>query len=423
MRALELMIWSMALGAIAAVAAVRLADLVARPSVSQLRGVTYHVIVFVFVLLLCGVLKPTLRPSASWLHVLQVLAGPLCVGLSNFWIRGWLSANQRDRLMAVGLRTCALALPLGAVAALALPHAQQLPVAAGLSLLGSGMLCWFTVRAWSMGDRLAPVMALGCLLTLPAIAGLYAQAMNLGGRSAATHTLFALCAALSNGLTGLVLWRRDRHEWKFRRLEGIERPFDPVTHLPSGAALVRRLVRALHRRERTGREGAVIAVRVFDVERVAAQVGAAGVQEMVIAIAARIRQQVGAVNPVGRYWDGCFVALVESIHSPGWLRTLGLRVSASLRRPVTVTGLDGQRVEVRADIGVGVVHLPPGRMEVDEVLHDAQHMAEAARGMRSRTAMLDPATGVVVAVEQAQLGPRRSRRADRAGWPASLQRG
>jgi hypothetical protein len=34
-------------------------------------------------------------------------------------------------------------------------------------------------------------------------------------------------------------------------------------------------------------------------------------------------------------------------------------------------------------------------------------MAETARGMRSRAAMLDPASGEVVPVEQANLGPRR----------------
>ncbi|TWO67875.1 diguanylate cyclase [Caenimonas sedimenti] len=406
MRAMELMIWSMSLGAIAAVAATRLADLAARPSLSLLRGATYHVIVFVFVLILSGVLAPTLRPDPHRLHVLQVLAGPLCVGLSTFWIRGWLGARQRDRLMSVGLRLSALALPLAAVAAFTLPRAQQLPAAAGLSLLGSGMMLWFAVRAWGMGDRLAPVMAAGCLLTLPAIAGLYAQAMHLHVGIAA-QAVFAFCAALSNAFTGFVLWRRDRHEWKASREPGSSLlPLDPVTRVASGRAVVHRLIEALRRRQRTRRDGAVIAVLVFDVDRIAAQVGASGVHEMHIAIAGRIQRQVGVVNPVGRYWDRCFICLVETIDSPAWLRTLGLRVSSSLRRPIEVTGLGGERVEIRPDIGVGVVHLPPGRAEAEDVLHDAEHLAEAARGMRSRAAILNPATGYAVPVEQADLGPR-----------------
>ena len=64
-------------------------------------------------------------------------------------------------------------------------------------------------------------------------------------------------------------------------------------------------------------------------------------------------------------------------------------------------------MQVQADIGVGVVHLPPGDVEVEDILHDAQRMAEAARSMRSRAAMLDPQTGELVPVEHANLGPRR----------------
>jgi GGDEF domain-containing protein len=406
MNALELTIWSMALGAIAAVAIARSADLVARPSPSQLRGVGYHIIVFVLVLVLSGVLAHLTRPQPARLHALQVLAGPICVGLSNFWIRGWLGAHQRDRLMAIALGAAGLLIPLAGVLTFALPRPQQLPVAAGLSLLGSSTMLWLTVRGWLMGDRMALAMAIGCLMTLPAIGVLYALAMNVD-LGAGLQALAALCAALSNGFTGFVLWRRDRHEWKARRHDNSVLPFDPVTKLHSGTVLVRKLIHALRRRRRTKRHGAVLAIMVFDVERVAAQVGNAGVNEVFIAIGSRIQRQVGVVNPVGRYWDRCFVALVETIHSPGWLRTLGLRVSTSLQQPIEVAGRDGERVQVKADIGVGVVHLAPGQVEVEDILHDAQRMAEAARAMRSRAAMLDPATGELVPVEQANLGPRR----------------
>jgi len=56
---------------------------------------------------------------------------------------------------------------------------------------------------------------------------------------------------------------------------------------------------------------------------------------------------------------------------------------------------------------VGVVHLTSEPADVEDILHDAQRMAEAARGMRSRAAMLDPHTGELVPVEHANLGPRR----------------
>jgi len=411
MTAPELMIWSMALGAIAAVGLARAVDFIVRPSASQLRGVAYHLGVFLLVLVLSGVLQETLGPAPRAFHLTQVLAGPTCVALSNLWIQGWLGANQRDRTMALALNGSAIALPLAAFATLALPMDQQLPTAAGLSLLGVTITLWMGVRAWLMGDRLAPVMAGGCLLTLPAIAGLYAVTMNLSEFGPALQAASAFCAAISNGLTGFVLWRRDRHEWKTRQLDGRVSQYDPVTRMHSGIALVRKLIKAQRRRRRTKRDGAVLAIVVFDVERVAAQVGHAGVNEMFIAIAGRIQRQVGVVNPVGRYWDRCFVSLVETIHSPRWLRTLGLRVSTSLKRPIEVTGLDGRRMDVRADVGVGVVHLSAVQVPVEDILHDAQRIAEAARGMRSRAAIMDPSSGQVVPVEAANLGPREQWRA------------
>jgi GGDEF domain-containing protein len=406
MSAQELTIWSMALGAIAAVTLARLADMFVRPSLSQSQGVAYHVTVFLLVLILSGVatqLWPAL--DGRRLHYAQVLAGPVCVGLSNFWIRGWLKAAQRDRIMSLVLRMSSLLLPVVGLACFALPMTQQMPAAAGLSLLGCILTLWLTVRAWLMGDRLAPVMAAGCLLTLPAIAGMYAIAMNMPV-ALPLHAVLALCTALSNGLTGFVLWRRDRHEWRTRE-EVQPSQFDPVTKLHSGVSLVRKLIKAQRRRRRTRRDGAVLAILVFDVQRIAAQAGTAGVNEVFICIAARIQREIGVVNPVGRYYDRCFVSLVETIHSPAWLRTLGLRVASSLRRPMEVMTASGERIEIRADVGVGVVHLSSGPAAVEDILHDAQRMAEAARGMRSRAAILDPGTGEVVPVEQANLGPRR----------------
>jgi GGDEF domain-containing protein len=407
MNAQELVIWSMALGAVAAVALARFADLLVRPSLAQVQGVAYHVTVLLMAFILSGV-AAELWPALDGirLHYAQVLAGPVCVGLSNFWIRGWLNASQRDRLMSILLRAASLSMPVVGVACLALPIPQQVPAAAAISLAGCTIMLWLTVRAWLMGDRLAPVMSAGCLLTLPAIAGMHAVAMNVP-LSLPLQAFLALCTALSNGLTGFVLWRRDRHEWRTRTEEGVPSQFDPVTKLYSGISLVQRLIKAQRRRRRTRRDGAVLAIMVFDVERITEQAGGAGVNEMFICIATRIQRQVGVVNPVGRYYDRCFVSLVETIQSPAWLRTLGLRVASSLRRPMEVTGPSGQRVEIRADIGVGVVHLSRDPDAVEDILHDAQRMAEAARGMRSRAAILDPATGEVVPVEQANLGPRR----------------
>lgn len=397
----NLVVWSMALGAIAAVAFARAGDLLARPGPAQLRVLAFHLSVFLLVLVESGVLRQLAHPSPERLRVLQVLAGPLCVGLSNFWIHGWLAASERDRLMAAVLRLSALVLPAAGIAALALPADLQLAAAALLSLAGSGLVCWLTVRAWTIGDRLALGMACGCALTLPAIAGLYALAMHLVPLSAGAQAALALAAVGSNALTGLVLWRRGRSAWRTREVDSVP-AVDPVTKLQNSTTLVQELIAAQRRRRRTGREGALLAVTVFEPERIAALAGNAALNEVWMTLAARIQRQIGPVNPVGRYWDRCFVALVETIPARPWLRGTALRMAAALRHPVLVTGRDGEPVRVRVDFGVGVVHLGRRPAEAEDVLDEAQRLAEAARGMRSRAAVADPVSGAPVAAEQAR---------------------
>jgi GGDEF domain-containing protein len=413
MSALELMIWSMAAGAIAAVVVVGIIDLAVVRTAGAAQGLVYHLTALLFVVLLSGIPR-AIEPEvpARVLHVAQVLIGPACSSLGNYWIRGWLAAHQRDRTMAWSLGVSALVTPFAGLLVFTLPFGQQLPAAALICLLNSGLVLWLGVRGFLLGDRLALGIAAACGLMLPAIAGLYALAMGVPGIGAGMQGLLAFSAAGCTGLIGLMLWQRNRHERRARSDDPVTSRFDPITKLYSSVSLVQKLIKAQHRRKRTRRDGAVIAVMLFDTDALLAQHGPGGLNEIYIHLAHRLQRQVGVVNPVGRYYDPCFVSLVETIHSPAWLRTLGLRVASSLRRPMQITSRDGYKADVRADIGVGVVHLTRLPASVEDLLHDAQRMAQAARGMRSRAAILDPATGEVVPVEHASLGPRRHGHAD-----------
>jgi GGDEF domain-containing protein len=408
MSALELMIWSMAAGVIAAVVVVGIIDLAVVRTAGAAQGLVYHLTALLFVILLSGI-PQAVQPQTSLhvLHTAQVLIGPLCSSLGNYWIRGWLAAHQRDRTMAWTLGVSAAVTPLAGLLCFTLPFSQQLPAAALICLVNSGLVLWLGVRGFLLGDRLALGIAAACVLMLPAIAGLYAMAMGVPGIGAGMQGLLALSAAGCTAVIGLMLWQRNRHERHARSEDPVTSRFDPITKLYSSLSLVQKLIKAQRRRKRTRRDGAVLAVMIFDTEPLLAQHGPGGLNEIYIHIAHRIQRQVGVVNPVGRYYDRCFVSLVETIHSPAWLRTLGLRVASSLRRPMEITSRDGHKVDVRADIGVGVVHLTRQPADVEDLLHDAQRMAVAARDMRSRAAILDSGSGEVVPVEQASLGPRR----------------
>jgi uncharacterized membrane protein len=148
MKTLDLVIWSMVLGTIAAVALARFADSLFRSSPSQWQGVAYHCTVFLLVFLLSGVAREMLPLiDGDLLRFAQVVSGPVCVGLSDLWIRGWLSASRRDRIMAAGLNLSAVMIPAAGFACLLLPAGQQLPAAALVALLGSGLTFGLTARA------------------------------------------------------------------------------------------------------------------------------------------------------------------------------------------------------------------------------------------------------------------------------------
>lgn len=407
MTAMELMIWSMAVGTIGAVVLVGLADALTVRNAAAIQGTAYHFAAMVFVLLLSGIPR-AIQPDINtrYLLVAQVLIGPLSSALGNYWIRGWLQAQQRDRFMEWSLRVSAACTPVLGLLCLTLPAGQQLPAAAVICTVNAVLVLWLGLRAYLLGDKLALGVAAGCLLMLPAIVGLYAIAMGVPGIGAGVQALLALSASLCVALIGMVLWQRNRHERRTRDTHASESQLDPVTKLLKGTTLVRKLIKAQRRRRRTRREGAVLAVLVFDTASVQAQAGQTGLNQMYIQIANRIQRQVGVVNVVGRYYDGCFITLVETLHSAGWMRTLGLRVASSLRRPIDVSALNGETLRLKADIGVGVVHLRKDDADVDDILHDAERMAQAARSMRSRAAILDPATGEIMPIEHANLGAR-----------------
>lgn len=407
MTPIEMMIWSMAVGTIGAVVLSGLANAITLRSLTAAQGAVYHFNAMAFVFLLSG-LAETIAPGIDThlLGISQVLIGPLCSAIGNYWISGWFQAQQRDRFMAQSLYVSAACTPLLGMLCLLLPLGQQLPASAVVCTANTVLVLWLGIRAYMLGDKLALGVAIGGLLMVPAVVGLYAVAMGIPGIGPGLQAVFALCAALCAVVVGMALWQRTLLQRRTRTDHASDSQLDPVTKLLKGSTLIQKLIKAQRRRRRTRREGAVLAVLVFDTNNVLTQAGQSGLNQMYIQIANRIQRQVGVVNVVGRYYEGCFVTLVETLHSSGWMRTLGLRVASNLRQPIEVSALNGEMLRIKADIGVGVVHLRKDDANVDTILHNAERMAQAARSMLSRAAILDPVTGEITPIENANLGPR-----------------
>jgi len=415
----EIVIWSAASGAVGLVVLVTVGDFLLRRHIASLHGAIYNSACLLFVLLLSGLLQTMLpRPYQQEIRIAQVLIGPVCCCLGDLWLRAWLGARFRDRLMDSALLLGGTVLPaIPVLGIFVLPQQQQLPVAATLVVLNTVMVIWMSFRAWLLGDALAPGMTVGALLMLTSTGGLYAIGLSVP-LSLTAQAIVALAAAMTVTVIGFMLWQRQQR--RVHASQEVHSQYDPVTKLASGASLVRHLIRAQARRRLTRREGAVIAVMVFEPDKIRTMAGNKGLNEAYLHLAQRLQHQVGVVNPVGRYWDRCFIVLMESIHSRAAMRTMGLRVASSLRRPMDVTSSDGSRVQVRLDIGVGVLRLAREAEDVEDLLADAQHLAEAAREMASRAATRI-ATGEVVPIENAEIDGRKAR-AGRLGWRALMSR-
>jgi len=403
MNAAETVIWSAAAGSIGLVVLLAVADTIYSRSQASLQSLVYLSVCWLFFTLLSGLPEAVLpQADAPWMHTAQVLIGPLCAGVGAYGASHWLSASKRDRVTDLSFRGTTLLCLVGGPLCLLLPSGLQLPASAALTVVTLSVAVWLAVRATQQGDRLAWGLAAGCVLTLPLQLGLYWLALNTTRPSLVIQAVVALLGLLSIAAIAVTLWLRNHQDMQIRNHSHSRR--DPVTQLYSSVVMVQKIVRAQRRLVRTRRDGALMAVQIFEPERLLAQVGHYGLNEIYSQLARRMQRHTGVVNPAGRYYDRCFVVLIETLHSPRWIRTLGLRVASSLRKPLEVTSLNGDRIRVCADIGVGMVHLSGAAKDVDQLLHEIQDVAAAARAMRSRAALLDEISRQAVPVENAELG-------------------
>lgn len=397
----ETILWSAVLGSMGLMVLLALADVIYSRSRTSLQSLGFLALSWLFALLMCGLLaEQLLGPYRNWLQAAQVLIGPLVAGLGCYWVSLWLVARKRDRLMQYGLRAASALCFVVGPACLLLPLNMQLQTVATLPVLAMAVSLWLSVRAAHLGDRMAWGLAVGCLLALPFQVGMYALALG-NPLSLLLQMLVALTGLVSYAVLALMMWWRNHRQISAQR--EVPSEIDPVTRLFGSMALMRKILAAQRRQARTGSDGMVLAVLVFEPEKLAAQVGIYGLNEVYAELARRTQRQAGVLNPVGRYYDRCFIALVETLHSPRLMRTTGLRLASRLRRPIEVATMSGERISLTVEIGIGVVHFSRASKDLDQLLHDAQHLAELARQMRSRAAAFDPLTGTAMAVEKIAL--------------------
>ncbi|MBA2529559.1 MAG: EAL domain-containing protein [Euzebyales bacterium] len=160
---------------------------------------------------------------------------------------------------------------------------------------------------------------------------------------------------------------------------------DTLTDLPNRALLLDRLGHALAAGARRDGVVAVLFVDLDHFKQVNDTVGHEGGDQLLVAVAARLRETMRPGDTVARLSGDEFIVVCEDVDTPEAARTLADRITEKLSLPFTV---EGTAVYVGASVGVAVAAGPPTTPE--KLLHDADLAMYRAKQLgRGRSEMFD----------------------------------
>lgn len=367
MQAEELAIWSGMAGVLLTLTVIATFDLASRPSLGAARSWLSLVLTGGACVLMSG-LPEALWSSwraLNWLP-LKATLGPLCGVLAMTYLGHWSGLRAEDRLVKRMMGPGALVLMVGALGALGLvasghPAEEVLVVTASVNALAVLMGVLIAVRSVTLGDSLARWMVAACLCLAQMTAGLYAKGLGMDMGNA----YWALTAGATTGYfvtVTMVVRLRAQQLRRLRRLASGEGAPPELPEMPCGAQLVTRVEDALWRSDRMHLPCLVAAVSLSNLYAYRDAPQADPVGEILVALAARIRQLVGFRNVVGLYHQRCFVLAVSAVQDPKRGELVSDRLLRELRMAVTV-GPDPLSLPFQPEVSVGVVQVPAGTDE------------------------------------------------------------
>jgi two-component system, sensor histidine kinase LadS len=417
----ELALWSASVGVHLSYAVLTSFYAIYNRSWTAARTVFFVLAAGLFVFLLSGLAAQLVPAPEAWLRYAVLACGPIGGAIAACGLREFLKAEARDSFVDRGLLIVALAC-LAQLPLVLLPYQQALEWIALAAVVCAVVTFWLALRAWLLGDRYALPMAIACAFLSFAVMGLYGNALGVFGSSVLLQGFTAAFSAAYIVICCHTIKRRHSDYLRMRRSLSMNRDRDLLTQLWTGAALIRKVDETIARARRNRKEMAVICIEITNTPALHQEFGHNGIEQVIYGLAARVRSLSGAGALVGRYSDTSFVVLQGSVKQGSVLRTLGLRLAAGVRRPFILNPYSTSPREFRADVGVGVARVSPGREQqqirlqestqmggfdsfslAQDVLHEAAELALAARQFSSRVAVVDPYSRKTVALETAQF--------------------
>lgn len=232
---------------------------------------------------------------------------------------------------------------------------------AGSVVAAANIATWLAVSAWVHGPvDLGTLTDMTFLLSSVAITAIAAHSLGRQRRMTYYHAHLLRLKAAASQHSAL---------------------HDPLTGLPNRRLFMERLARATARDTRFERFAAVLYVDLDDLKKVNDRLGHAAGDELLKAVAERLRSAVRDTDTVARLGGDEFVVLLEDLEARAQVEPALHHMEDALFQPLL---LEGERVEISASIGIAVHPLDGDNAE--DVLAFADKAMYAQKTQRRRAA-------------------------------------
>ncbi len=384
MHLTEHTVWALMSGGLLSLVLLTAIDAVVTGSVAALRSLALITAASATFVVLSG-LPASLWPQAPhrlWL-VLEAGLGLLGVGLGLRLLAIWVGAQRDDRTlrlltvgggnlsMAAGLLLAGLAVlvPLDKATAFLLTVALLNAVPALACLL-------VAVRVTRQGDPLGRWLLLACLVLLFVATGFYLRVLRVPGLPLGFWALVAAASVLYVLVVMMLILERNRANRELARLARLDTGRDPATGLSTGARLLSEVDHVFWRTGRTQGKCVVLGLYVANLYELSDPMGHSIDNQILAALAARIRRAAGFRCVVGLYHPRCFIVVFSGErHRPVDPQALRQRFLPLLMQPLHVMGSDQRRRAFVPQVGMAVLTVLPDQVQPQDVIDEAEHAA------------------------------------------------
>lgn len=374
------LIWTVQFGILVMLLLMSLVFMFQQGTVVSVRFVVWLTVVFVPTVALnrpfYGEVYQALVPDLHWL---KVSGPPLAVLVSGYLLSSWFGVGNQSRALRFTSKfVCVVALAAMVVCPW-LPAELGVLLATGVSVGGGLLIALICLWLGRHGSRIGAFLGAGTFFFALVMALHFGLVLGWV-QGLAMHLLVATLDLIGILTMSALCVQRCLHESHTRAMHNrLGADVDPSTHLLSAKAFVRALQKSVDGLKGSADTYAVLTVVVENVPGLIDQLGVGGVHDALCLVAARVRAKSGFLTPVGRYYDRCFMILIDRPQSHELVKMLVAALTSSLREPVTIRGEHNEIQNVQLNVGVAAVYFDQ-REDVSNILFRAESAALRACG-------------------------------------------